>query len=307
MDILENLREQDIRESLIKDIEYFRKEYDVKDELKERVTKSPAFFIGKDILEMCITGILEEENILLSGPKATGKNLLSDNLSEIFGRPQWNTSFHINTDSASLIGTDTFIDNEVKLRRGSVYECAVNGGFGIFDEINMAKNDAIVVLHSALDYRRVIDVPGYERINLHPATRFIGTMNYEYAGTKELNEALVSRFLVIDMPAVDEEKLKMILKREFPSVDDVKLYQFIGIFLDLQLKAENGEISTKAIDLRGMIGALKTIKRGLKPTLAINMGITGKTFDIYEKEMVSDIIRTRIPEGWESHDIFPND
>ena len=307
MDILENLREQDIRESLIKDIEYFRKEYDVKDELKERVTKSPAFFIGKDILEMCITGILEEENILLSGPKATGKNLLSDNLSEIFGRPQWNTSFHINTDSASLIGTDTFIDNEVKLRRGSVYECAVNGGFGIFDEINMAKNDAIVVLHSALDYRRVIDVPGYERINLHPATRFIGTMNYEYAGTKELNEALVSRFLVIDMPAVDEEKLKMILKREFPSVDDEKLYQFIGIFLDLQLKAENGEISTKGIDLRGMIGALKTIKRGLKPTLAINMGITGKTFDIYEKEMVSDIIRTRIPEGWESHDIFPND
>ena len=30
-------------------------------------------------------------------------------------------------------------------------------------------------------------------------------------------------------------------------------------------------------------------------------------FDIYEKEMVSDIIRTRIPEGWESFDIFPND
>ena len=307
MNILDNLKEQGVSESLIKDIEHFRKEYDVKDELKERVTKSPAFFIGKDILEMCITGILEEENILLSGPKATGKNLLSDNLSEIFGRPQWNTSFHINTDSASLIGTDTFIDNEVKLRRGSVYECAVNGGFGIFDEINMAKNDAIVVLHSALDYRRVIDVPGYERINLHPATRFIGTMNYEYAGTKELNEALVSRFLVIDIPAVDEEKLKMILKREFPTVDEEKLLQFIGIFMDLQLKAENGEISTKAIDLRGMIGALKTIKRGLKPTLAINMGITGKTFDIYEKEMVSDIIRTRIPEGWESFDIFPND
>ena len=307
MNILDNLKEQGVSESLIKDIEHFRKEYDVKDELKERVTKSPAFFIGKDILEMCITGILEEENILLSGPKATGKNLLSDNLSEIFGRPQWNTSFHINTDSASLIGTDTFIDNEVKLRRGSVYECAVNGGFGIFDEINMAKNDAIVVLHSALDYRRVIDVPGYERIKLRPATRFIGTMNYEYAGTKELNEALVSRFLVIDIPAVDEEKLKMILKREFPTVDEEKLLQFIGIFMDLQLKAENGEISTKAIDLRGMIGALKTIKRGLKPTLAINMGITGKTFDIYEKEMVSDIIRTRIPEGWESFDIFPND
>lgn len=306
MDIIENLRVQGVKESLIEDVLHFRKEFKVDDEVKHRITKSPAFYIGKDILSMCIAAILEEENILLSGPKATGKNLLSDNLSEIFERPQWNTSFHINTDSSSLIGTDTFIDNEVKLRRGSVYECAIHGGFGVFDEINMAKNDAIVVVHSALDYRRVIDVPGYERINLHKATRFIGTMNYEYAGTKELNEALVSRFLVIDIPPVNEEKLMMILKREFPCTDEEKLNQFAGIFLDLQLKSQNGEISTKSIDLRGLIGALKTIKRGLKPTLGINMGLTGKTFDIYEKEIVDDIIRTRIPEKWESKDIFPN-
>ena len=254
---------------------------------------------------MCISSILEGENILLSGPKATGKNLLADNLSEIFQRPQWNTSFHINTDSSTLIGTDTFIDNEVKLRRGSVYECAINGGFGVFDEINMAKNDAIVVLHSALDYRRIIDVPGYERINLHPATRFIGTMNYEYAGTKELNEALVSRFMVVDIPAVEEDKLNLILDNEFPDADKEKLNQFVGIFLDLQLKSQNGEISTKPIDLRGLIASLKVIKRGLKPIQAINMGMTSKTFDIYEKEIVGDVIRTRIPEKWNSEDIFP--
>ena len=154
-----------INEKLIDDILYFRKYYSLDKNLEYRVTKSNTYFYGKDILSMCISAILEEENILLSGPKATGKNILSDNLSEIFNRPQWNTSFHINTDSSTLIGTDTFIDNEVKLRRGSVYECAINGGFGVFDEINMAKNDAIVVLHSALDYRRIIDVPGYEREN----------------------------------------------------------------------------------------------------------------------------------------------
>ena len=42
----------------------------------------------------------------------------------------------------------------------------------------MAKNEAMAVLHAALDFRRVIDVPGYERIPLHPAARFIATMNY---------------------------------------------------------------------------------------------------------------------------------
>ena len=73
MDIIENLRIQGVRESLIKDILHFRKEYKVDNEVKHRVTKSPAFYIGKDILSMCISAILEEENILLSGPKAREK------------------------------------------------------------------------------------------------------------------------------------------------------------------------------------------------------------------------------------------
>lgn len=305
MGIIVSLLNQGVDEKLINDAIKFKEFYKIEDNLKHRISDSTKYFYGKDIWNMAISAILEGENILLSGPKATGKNLLADNLSELFGRPQWNTSFHINTDSTTLIGTDTFIDNEVKLRRGSVYECAINGGFGVFDEINMAKNDAIAVLHSALDYRRVIDVPGYERINLHDATRFIGTMNYEYAGTKELNEALVSRFMVIDIPAVEEEKLMLILKKEFEDADEEKLIQFGGIFLDLQLKSQNGEISSKSVDLRGLIGSLKAIRRGLKPSLAVNMGVTSKTFDLYEKEIVGDIIKTRIPDKWETKDIFP--
>ena len=72
----------------------------------------------------------------------------------------------------------------------------------------MAKNDAVSVLHATLDHRRRIDIPGYNRILLHPATRFIGTMNYGYAGTRELNEALVSRFMGIDMPEMANENVK---------------------------------------------------------------------------------------------------
>ena len=82
-------------------------------------------------------------------------------------------------------------------RPGPVSCCGVSGGFGILDEINMARNEALAVLHSILDFRRAIDVPGYNRIRLREETRFIATMNYGYAGTRELNEALASRFVVI--------------------------------------------------------------------------------------------------------------
>ena len=301
---LEFLRQQNVSESLLKDIEEFRKQYPVDGDMRVRIPNPPIPFYGKDILEMSIAALLKGENLLLSGGKATGKNILAENLAYIFGRPSYNISFHVNVDSAALVGTDTFIDNEVRLRKGMVTLCAENGGFGVFDEINMAKNDAVSVLHAALDYRGIIDIPGYDRIELHPATRFIGTMNYGYAGTKELNEALVSRFLVINMPKQDEETVQLILKTYFPEIKENALKQFVGLFLDLQLKAEHSEISTKSVDIRGMIGALKTIQIGLKPTSAVNMGITNKSFDIFEREIVEDIVMTRIPEDWTRDDVF---
>ena len=301
---LEFLKQQNVSESLLKDIEEFRKQYPVDGDMRVRIPNPPIPFYGKDILEMSIAALLKGENLLLSGGKATGKNILAENLAYIFGRPSYNISFHVNVDSAALVGTDTFIDNEVRLRKGMVTLCAENGGFGVFDEINMAKNDAVSVLHAALDYRGIIDIPGYDRIELHPATRFIGTMNYGYAGTKELNEALVSRFLVINMPKQDEETVQLILKTYFPEIKENALKQFVGLFMDLQLKAEHSEISTKSVDIRGMIGALKTIQTGLKPTSAVNMGITNKSFDIFEREIVEDIVMTRIPEDWTRDDVF---
>ena len=301
---LEFLREQNVSESLLKDIDNFRKQYPVEEKMRVRIPNPPIPFYGKELLEMSIAALLKGENLLLSGGKATGKNILAENLAYIFGRPSYNISFHVNVDSAALIGTDTFSDNEVRLRKGMVTLCAENGGFGVFDEINMAKNDAVSVLHAALDYRGIIDIPGYERIELHPATRFIGTMNYGYAGTKELNEALVSRFMVINMPKQDEETVSLILKTYFPEIKENALKQFVGLFMDLQLKAEHSEISTKSVDIRGMIGALKTIQTGLKPTSAVNMGITNKSFDIFEREIVEDIVMTRIPEDWTMNDVF---
>ena len=298
------LEEQGVSAALIKAADEFRQEYGVSEEAKHRRIKPALPFYGKETLEMAMAAVLEQENLLLAGPKATGKNVLAENLAWIFGRPLYNVSFHVNTDSSTLIGTDTFVGNEVKLRKGPIYQCARYGGFGILDEINMAKNDAVSVLHATLDYRRVIDVPGYDKIDLDPAARFIATMNYGYAGTKELNEALVSRFMVINMPSMTEDRLMGILKSAFPDVKDGALEQFSGLFLDLQLKAKNGEISTKAVDMRGLIGALKLIKGGLNPVDAIDMGITDKCFDAFERELIADIVMTRIPEEWTSSDVF---
>ena len=153
-----------MRDDLRSRLAQFKAQYPVDPAVQDRVTKPPVEFIGDEILELAVSALLQGENVLLCGGKATGKNILADNLAWLFGRPSYNVSFHVNTDSSTLIGTDTFTAGEVRLRNGPVAQAAQCGGFCILDEINMAKNDAVAVLHSVLDYRRLIDVPGYATI-----------------------------------------------------------------------------------------------------------------------------------------------
>ena len=49
---------------------------------------------------------------------------------------------------------------------------------------------------------------------------------------------------------------------------------------------------------------MKIIKVGLSPPLAVQMGIVNKTFDVFEKEIVEDVVHTRIPAEWIREDVY---
>ncbi len=302
--MLNFLQSEGINPKIIAELEKFRSAYPAPENLKRRIPTPRYLYYGKEIWEEAITALLCGENLLLVGPKATGKNVLAENLAAAFGRPSWDISFYINTDAATLLGTDTFAEGQVSLRKGPIYRCAEEGGFGILDEINMAKNESLAVLHATLDFRRSIDMPGYDRIGLHDATRFIATMNYGYAGTRELNEALASRFVVIDMPAITSDGLVKLLTREFPNLKASYADQFAGLFQDIQRKCDGGELSTKPLDLRGLLSSVRLMRAGLEGNCALEMGLINKSFDNFERQLVSDVIRTRLPDTVTFEDVF---
>jgi MoxR-like ATPase len=267
----------------------------VSDEYRDRIPEPQYYYYGKGIWEMALAVLLAGRNLLLAGPKATGKNVLCENLAAAFSQPVWNVSFHINMDASYLIGTDTFDGTRVTFRPGPIYLCADRGGFGVLDEINMAKNESLAVLHSALDFRRAIDVPGYDLIRVKPQTRFIGTMNYGYAGTRELNEALSSRFAILSVPEISEPDLDRLIKRSFPDISPKICTQFVKLFVELMRKTEKAEISDRALDLRGLLDALSLIREGLTAGQALRMCIVDKTFDAYEQSLIMDVVKARIP------------
>lgn len=298
------LQKLNINENLKKEINLYRESYPVSKELLYRIPKPDNLYYGDEIWNQAVTALLCGENILLVGHKATGKNIFAENLAAAFGRPKWDISFHVNMDAASLIGMDTFRNGEVTFRPGPVYSAAKSGGFAILDEINMAKSEAMAVLHATLDFRRTIDVPGYDRIDLHPATRFIATMNYGYSGTKELNEALVSRFAVIKMPMISKDNLIKLIQDKFETISEQAAEEFANVFLDLQKKCENSEISSKALDIRGLLDSIALMEKGLEVHTALDMGITNKSFDMYEQTLIKDTIGARISKKIKTEDLF---
>lgn len=301
---LEFLRAEGISERLIEELRAFRSYYHLDEAEAVRVPEPLYPYYGREVWEEAIGALLAGEHLLLSGGKASGKNVLAEGLAAAFGRPLWDISLYVNADAASLIGTDTFRDGAVQLRKGPVLRAAESGGFGILDEINMAKNESLAVLHAALDFRRVIDIPGYERVCLHEATRFIGTMNYGYAGTRELNEALASRFLVIQMPVIPLADVKRLLSGKYPNLRPEYATQFAELFDEIRKKSEGGEITSRALDLRGLIAAIGMMERGLSPVRALRLGIVNKCFDSYEQTLVSDLVATRLPESLEAGRVF---
>ena len=82
------------------------------------------------------------------------------------------------------------------------------------------------------------------------------------------------------------------------------LQQFAQLFLDLQKKCESAEISSKALDLRGLLTALRLMERGLSPEAALEMGIINKAFDPFERQLTADVVWARVPRTAKADEFF---
>ena len=78
------------------------------------------------------------------------------------------------------------------------------------------------------------------------------------------------------------------------------------LFEELLLKTQKAEISDRALDLRGLLDALSLIKQGLTAGQALEMCIVNKTFDAYERTLITDVVRSRIPAEMGRGEVFGN-
>jgi midasin len=129
-----------------------------------------------------------------------------------------------------------------KWQDGILTSAIRRGDWVVMDEINAALPEILFTLHSLLDDDRKIVLPekDNEIVTPHDDFRFFATMNppEEYAGTKDMNKALMSRFTaVIYVDVLSEvEEVKLLEKKGSDTDTAVKLVKIANILRDYKKK-----------------------------------------------------------------------
>lgn len=206
------------------------------------------------------------KHLRLIGEKGTGKNLLTTTLAWIYQRPLYELSMNAQTDKLDLLGSKTIDSTVVEgkevtkigFQKEALVEALEVGGFLNLDEVNTADPAVLVLLHSIVDDRGSIEVPSYGRVQADDNFGIILTMNVDYVGTTQLNEATRDRFTPILFP--NNESIANLLKARVPSAkaEDIKLAD--RIYKDMMKLVQNNNLSMDCITIRGFIDALEVIE-----------------------------------------------
>ena len=180
----------------------------------------------------------------LCGPKGTGKTTTIAFLAHQTNNPLVNIQLNGATGLDALVGKWLVNEKGTYWVDGPLTMACKYGFWVILDELNMALPEIVAVLHPVLDDRRVLLLeekgsdPKTCVIPVHPNTRFFAAINptEDYAGTKEMNQALEDRFgvkLDVGYPNARKER------------DIVLAYPGVGIDDKLQKSVKGGQRGTK--------------------------------------------------------------
>lgn len=199
---------------------------------------------------------LRGKNVLMTGPSGCGKTMAAYAVNETFPNREF---FYFNLGASQdprgmLIGNTHYADGDGTFFSESLFVKAIQtkGAIILLDELSRAHDDAANILMTVLDesqrYLRIDEMPETPTIPVAEGVVFLGTANVgnEYTGARVMDRALIDRFIIIEMAALEKADEITVLTNKHPTVHHklVNAVAEIACHTRKELKSDDPQVST---------------------------------------------------------------
>jgi nitric oxide reductase NorQ protein len=277
------------------------------------VEKKPLDLFCTDLKwKFLVRSVLRGKNIMMTGAAGTGKTYTAQQVAKGMEKPFFYFNLGATQDPrATLIGTTQFKEGEGTLFNQSLFVQAIQteGAVVLLDELSRANPEAANILMTVLDegqrYLRLDEQEGAPTIKVAKGVSFIATANIgnEYTATRVMDRALMDRFTIVEVDALDAEGEKSLLMQNYPELDE-RFASAIAEIADAsrkELKTDMPRIST-AISTRSTLELAGLIYDGFKLSEAAEVAV----LPFFDNDGGMDSERTYIQQLIQKHSHLDN-
>lgn len=281
-------------------VKYGKIELDIADGTSPYVPQRGGNFVDHgDIMKTLAIGVRDNLPVILIGESGTGKTSAIRYLAAETQNGLRRVNLNGGTTADELVGRLLINDKGTYWVDGVLTEAMRNGEWIVLDEINAALPEVLFVLQSVLDddgYLVLNEKDDKEIVHKHPNFRLFATCNPpEYAGTKEMNKALLSRFAICisaDFPPTDKE-LEIIEHHLGNAVASREMTKkLVGLANETRKAKEMGN-ADYAINTRDILNTLR-LAEYTDPTEALMLAFANK-LDSSDNKALRSIAKLHLP------------
>lgn len=252
---------------------------------------------------------LRGKNMMIVGPKGTGKTVLAFTLRDVLNRPFFNIPLGASQDPRStLIGNvhfkpdvGTFVGESEFIKAIQTEDAII-----LLDEITRAHPDAWNILMSALDYKqrfiRVDEAPEAPTIQVARGVTFLATANIgaQYTATRTLDAALIDRFVIVEVEYLDREQELELIRDRVKGVNDKILQAIVNAAIEIRRDVKSADPRlTEGLSTRSTIEMAELIYDGFSFEEAAKLVVYPQYSEAggaeSERAFVKQLIQKHIP------------
>lgn len=283
-----------------KTIKYGKIEIPINDGKSPYVPQRAGSFIDHgDIMRTMAIAIRDNLPVLLIGQSGCGKTAAVRYLANQTLNGLRRVNLNGGTTADELVGRLLINEKGTYWIDGILTEAMRNGEWIVLDEINAALPEVLFVLQSVLDddgYLVLNEKDDKEIVHKHPNFRLFATCNPpEYAGTKEMNKALLSRFAICISADFPPEKTEIEIIENIMGnavATSEMAIKLVGLANETRKAKELGT-ADYAINTRDILNCLR-LAENMSPMEALSLAFSNK-LDNTDKASIRSLARLHLP------------